>query len=508
MNSLLAAPILLPLLAAALSILFGRSRTVQRVIGITTMSILVGVAVAVLVEVDRNGVVVSQAGDWPAPIGITLVADRLSAIMLLTASVMLLAVLVYAIGQPGVERSHVGFQSVYMILAAGVSAAFLTGDLFDLFVAIEMMLTASYVLMTLGGRVEQVRSGMTYVVVSLVASVLFLVALAFVYASTGTMNMADLAGHIVELPGGVRASLAGLFLVVFGIKAAIVPLYFWLPDSYPTSPVAVTAIFAGLLTKVGVYAIVRTQTLLFPADSRPATLILVIAGLTMVVGVLGAIAQEDVKRILSFQIVSHIGYMMMGLGLFTVAGLAGAVFYIVHHIVAKTSLFLAGGLIEHVGGSSRLARLGNMATTAPLVAVVFLLPALSLAGIPPFSGFVAKLGLFEATAGAGEWAVFATSVVVAFLTLFSMFKIWISVFWRPVEASPADPPDPPVGPDADPEPVVRTRRPPVLMTIPTLGLVAITLALGLAAGPVYRLSERAAADLIDPSTYLQEVLRP
>ena len=449
MNTLLATPILLPLLAAALSILFGRSRTVQRVIGITTMSILVGVAVVVLVEVDRNGVVVSQAGDWPAPIGITLVADRLSAIMLLTASVMLLAVLVYAIGQPGVERSHVGFQSVYMILAAGVSAAFLTGDLFDLFVAIEMMLTASYVLMTLGGRVEQVRSGMTYVVVSLVASVLFLVALAFVYASTGTMNMADLAGHIVELPGGVRASLAGLFLVVFGIKAAIVPLYFWLPDSYPTSPVAVTAIFAGLLTKVGVYAIVRTQTLLFPADSRPATLILVIAGLTMVVGVLGAIAQEDVKRILSFQIVSHIGYMMMGLGLFTVAGLAGAVFYIVHHIVAKTSLFLAGGLIEHVGGSSRLARLGNMATTAPFVAVLFLLPALSLAGMPPFSGFVAKLGLFEATAGAGEWAVFATSVVVAFLTLFSMFKIWITVFWRPVEASATGSPHLAAEPDVE-----------------------------------------------------------
>ena len=254
-------------------------------IGLSTLGALVPIAVVILVRVDADGVAVVQAGDWPAPVGITLVADRLSAIMLVTATVVLLAVLVYAIGQPGAERNHVGFQSVYMILAAGVSAAFLTGDLFNLFVAIEMMLTASYVLMTLGGRLEQVRSGMTYVVISLVASVLFLVGLAFTYAATGTVNMADLAEHIAELPSGVRAALAGLLLVVFGIKAALFPLYFWLPDSYPTAPSAVTAIFAGLLTKVGVYAIIRTQTLLFPPDSRPATLILIIAGATMVVGV-------------------------------------------------------------------------------------------------------------------------------------------------------------------------------------------------------------------------------
>ena len=383
-------------------------------------------------RVDADGVAVVQAGDWPAPIGITLVADRLSAIMLVTATVVLLAVLVYAIGQPGAERNHVGFQSVYMVLAAGVSAAFLTGDLFNLFVAIEMMLTASYVLMTLGGRLEQVRSGMTYVVISLVASVLFLVALAFTYAATGTVNMADLAERIAELPSGVRAALAGLLLVVFGIKAALFPLYFWLPDSYPTAPSAVTAIFAGLLTKVGVYAIIRTQTLLFPADSRPATLILIIAGATMVVGVLGAIAQEDIKRIFSFYIVSQIGYIIMGLGLFTVAGLAGAVYAIVHHIVVKTTLFLVGGLIEHAGGSSRLDRLGNMVRTAPVIAVLFLLPALSLAGHPAVLRLrrqvrpVRRHGQVDA-----EWAVLAVGVLVSLLTLFSIFKMWIAVFWSP-----------------------------------------------------------------------------
>ena len=404
----------------------------------------------ILVRVDADGIAVVQAGDWPAPIGIPLVADRLSAIMLLTAMVVLLAVLLYAIGQPGAERNHVGFQSVYMILAAGVSAAFLTGDLFNLFVAIEMMLTASYVLMTLGGRLEQVRSGMTYVVISLVVSVLFLVGLAFTYAATGTVNMADLAGRIDELPSGVQAALAGLLLVVFGIKAALFPLYFWLPDSYPTAPAAVTAIFAGLLTKVGVYAIIRTQTLLFPVDSRPATLILVIAGATMVVGVLGAIAQEDVKRIFSFYIVSQIGYIIMGLGLFTVAGLAGAVYAIVHHIVVKTTLFLVGGLVEHAGGTSRLNRLGGMVATAPVIAVLYLLPALSLAGIPPFSGFVAKFGLFDATARSGQWEILAVAVMVSLLTLFSIFKVWIAVFWSPPSK------DAPTAPAARPHPARRS----------------------------------------------------
>jgi len=498
-TALLTLPVMLPLVGAALSILLGRSRRVQRTIAVTTLTAVLGMAVALLVEVDRHGPVAAQAGGWPAPLGITLVADRLSAIMLVVASLMLLAVLVYAIGQPGAERNHVGFQSVYLVLAAGVSAAFLTGDLFNLFVSIEMMLTASYVLITLGGRLEQVRSGMTYVVISLLASVLFVALLAFVYASTGTMNLADLSSRIAELPDGLRSALAVLMLVVFGIKAAIFPLYFWLPDSYPTAPSPVTAIFAGLLTKVGVYAIIRTQTLLFPADTRPGTLLLWLAGATMVVGVLGAIAQGDVKRVLSFQIISHIGYMIMGLGLFTLGGLAAAVLYTIHHIVAKTGLFLTGGLIEHAGGSSRLTRLGGMVRTAPVIAVLFLVPALSLVGVPPFSGFVAKFALVDAASARSSYAVMGVALLVSLLTLYSLMKIWISVFW-----SPASDPQPAAGPGPPPgEPLGG----PLLMVVPTAVLAALTLAIGLAAGPLYDLSLRAAADLLDPAAYIAVVDR-
>ena len=497
MTVLLIAPVVLPLLGAGLSVILGRSRRLQRVVALSILVTVAGVAVALLVEVDRNGPVSTQAGGWAAPMGITLVADRLSAIMLVVASLMLLSVLVYAIGQPGAERNHVGFQSVYLVLAAGVAAAFLTGDLFNLFVSIEMMLTASYVLITLGGRLDQVRSGMTYVVISLLASVLFVAMLAFVYASTGTMNMADLSTKVADLPDGLRSALAVLMLVVFGIKAAIFPLFFWLPDSYPTAPSPVTAIFAGLLTKVGVYAIIRTQTLLFPEDTRPGPLLLVIAGATMLVGVLGAIAQGDVKRILSFQIISHIGYMIMGLGLFTVGGLAAAVFYTIHNIVAKTGLFLTGGLIEHAGGSSRLTRLGGMVRTAPVIAVLFLVPAFSLVGVPPFSGFVAKFALVDAASDRAAYGVMGVALLVSLLTLYSLMKIWISVFWSPATEPLESPPDSP----ADAEPLGG----PLLMVLPTAALAGLTVAIGLAAGPLYDLSRRAAGDLLDPSAYLAVV---
>ncbi len=496
MSWLVPLPIVLPLLGAALSILAGRSRLAQRVIGVTVLTALVGVAAVLLVAVDRDGTIVSRAGAWPAPLGITLVADRFAATMVMVASVMLLGVLLYAIAEPGVERNHVGFQSVYLVLAGGVAASFLTGDLFNLFVAFEMMLTASYVLLTLGGSREQVRSGMTYVVISLLASTLFVTSLALLYAATGTVNMADLAVRMAELPPGVRSAFAVLLLVVFGIKAALFPLFFWLPDSYPIAPSPITAVFAGLLTKVGIYAIVRTQTLFFPADSRPGTLLLVLAGATMIVGVLGALAQDDVKRILSFTIVGQIGYLAFGLGLFTVAGVAAAVFSMVHHIVVTTALFLASGLIERTGGSSRLTAVGGMVRKAPVMAALFLIPALSVAGIPPLSGFVSKFALIDAGIVAHQYPIVAVSLVVSLLTLLSMLRIWAGVFWNPVE-------EPSVS-IAAVAPAV-TRRPAMMLS--AAAVVVCSLAVAGAAGPLYGLSNRTAHDLLDRTDYIAEVSR-
>ena len=495
MKNLVALPIVLPVLGAGLAILAGRWKAVQRAIGLSTLTVTTAIAIVLLVYVDHHGPLVLQAGDWPAPVGITLVADRLATIMLTIGCLMLLTVHVYAIGQPGAERHHVGFTSVYMILAAGVSGAFLTGDLFNLFVSFEMMLTASYVLLTLGGRREQVRAGMTYVVISLLASTLFITALAFIYSATGTVNMADLAVKFADLPTGLRQAFAVLLVVVFGVKAGMFPLFSWLPDSYPTAPGPVTAVFAGLLTKVGIYALIRSETLFFPADSRPTAVLLTAAALTMLVGILGAIAQDDLKRVLSFNLVSHIGYMVMGLALFSVTGLAGAIFYTVHHIVTMTTLFLVGGLIEYLGGSTRMSQLGAMVRTAPIAAVLFLVPALSLAGVPPLSGFVPKLALAQAGFASRQNAVVAVSLLVSLLTLFAVMKIWIGVFWSPAAETPS----------GTVHPGGRVGGPP-LMIASTGFVFVLGLAVAVAAGPLYGLCERAATDLLAPGGYIDAVL--
>ncbi len=488
MSALAAVPIVLPLGAGALSIALWAHPRWQRGLGLATLSALLVATVALLLAVRSHGPLVVAVGGWPAPVGITLVADMLAAILLVVSAVVLLSVLVYAIGHPATDDLARFFHPVYLVLATGIGFAFLAGDLFTLFVAFEVMLSASYVLILLGARPAQVRTGMTYVVISLVASVLFITTVGLIYAATGTVNLADLATRLPLIPAPLRRGLVTLLLVVFGIKAAVFPLFFWLPDAYPTAPTAITAVFAGLLTKVGVYAIIRTQTLLLPVEG-PSPLLLWVAGATMVVGVLGALAQDDLKRILSFHIVSQIGYMIMGLGLFTAAGLAAGVFYIVHHIIVKTSLFLVGGLVEHAGRTSALRRLGALAHATPLVALLFAIPALSLAGLPPFSGFVAKLGLVEAGLAIGQPWIVAVSLVVSLLTLLSMAKIWTGAFWGPVGSRE----------------VAATHGRPLAMTAGTVALVVVSLAVGFAARPILDVAVVAADQLLD-GTYVSVVL--
>ncbi len=489
--ALLSLPVAGPIFAAGASVLFVRSPRAQRVIGLVTLSGLLALGVALVIQADDGGRVVTQAGGWPAPLGITLMADRFGAAMLATSALMLLAVLVYAVGERGAERSR-AFHPTYLLLASGVAMSLLAGDLFNLFVAFEVMLSSSYLLLTLGGDEDQTRRGTTYVVISLVASTLFLTVLGLLYAATGTVNMADLAVRLRELPPGTRDAFRMALFATFGIKAALFPLFFWLPDSYPTAPSPITAVFAGLLTKVGIFAIIRTQTLFRPGETAIDTIILVIAGLTMVIGVLGAIAQDDVKRILSFHIVSQVGYMVMGLGFFTVAGLTAAIIYTLNQVLLKTTLLLVGGSIEHLEGTGRLSLVGGMAKRAPVLAVCFGLGAASLAGLPPFTGFVAKLGLIEAGFAHGSWWVTGVSIAVSALTLFSMTKIWAGAFWglpgeHHVSARPG-------------------QRLPVLMASPVVVLTVVMLVASIMAGPIVAYAQRAAQDLLDPQIMITQVL--
>ncbi|AEG43092.1 Na+/H+ antiporter subunit D [Isoptericola variabilis] len=507
LHSLVPLPVLLPLCAAGLTLALHRHTRAQRVISTTALAATTLTSVLLLVAADAGPVVV-DVGGWAAPVGIPLVADRLSALMLTVSTAVMLCVLLYSMGQGVVGEAAIDghgrvaeivpvaiYHPTYLVLAAGVSNAFLSGDLFNLYVGFEILLAASFVLLTLGGTGERIRAGSVYVVVSLVSSLLFLSAVALVYAATGTVNIAQVSQRLHDVDPTVSLALQLLLLLAFGIKAAIFPLSAWLPDSYPTAPAPVTAVFAGLLTKVGVYAIIRTQTVLFGDQPVVDQVLLVLALATMLVGILGAVAQDDVKRLLSFTLVSHIGFMIFGVAMASEAGTAAAIFYVVHHITVQTTLFLVVGLVERRGGSTSLERLGGLARVAPGLAILFFVPAMSLVGIPPLSGFLGKVGLLTEGARLGTpltWTLVAGSVLTSLLTLYAVVKAWNKAFWQ-------TPPDEVVERSDDATHLPRG------MVGPTAVLVGAGLALTFVAGPLYGYAERAAATSMDGTTYVDAV---
>jgi multicomponent Na+:H+ antiporter subunit D len=502
MNLWLLLPLIIPLLTAVVALLAYWSRTTQRWLSVCGAAALLGAGVGLLGNVWDSGIQAAQMGNWPAPYGITLVADLFSAIMVVLTGVIALAVAFYALLSIDAAREHFGFHPLYHFLLMGVCGAFLTGDLFNLYVWFEVMLMASFVLLALGEERPQIEGAIKYVTLNLVSTMIFLTAVGLLYGDIGTLNMADLAQKFSTLDkaqtNGVVTTLAMLFLVAFGIKAAAFPLFFWLPASYHTPPVAITALFSGLLTKVGAYALIRLFTLVFIHDiALTHTLMLVIAGATMITGVLGAVAQYEMRRLLSFHIISQIGYLLMGLGLYSPLALAGAVFFIFHVSVAKTALFLVSGVAERIGGSFELKDLGGLYRSHPGLAILFLIAAMSLAGLPPLSGFFAKLSLVQAGLALEQHAIVAVALGVSLLTLFSMVKIWNEAFWK---APPSPSRDSLSEADENQKPAL------ALWLMPIAFLAAVSIALGLGAGPLFALARRAGEELMQPTGYIRAVL--
>jgi len=502
MNVWLVLPVLIPMLTGIVTLLWQRPRGLQRWASVVGATSLLVTALGLLARVWHEGILTTQLGNWPPPYGIILVADLLSAIMVTLTGVIGLACALYALASLDPARERFGYHSLYHFLLMGVCGAFLTGDLFNLYVWFEVMLMASFVLLALGGERGQMTGAIKYVTLNLLSTALFLTALGLLYGVAGTLNMADLARKIAALdepqPLGVVTTLAMLFLAAFGIKAAAFPLFFWLPASYHTPPVVVTAVFAGLLTKVGMYALIRLFTLIFVHDvGYTHTLILIIAGLTMVTGVLGAVAQYEFRRLLSFHIISQIGYLLMGLGLFSPLALAGAVFFTFHVSVAKTALFLVSGVTERLRGTYDLKDLGGLYRTHPGLAVLFLISAMSLAGMPPLSGFFAKLSLVQAGLALGQYSIVAVALGVSLLTLFSMLKIWNEAFWK-------SPPLPTLMPGEEGSGGQDARL--SLRLLPIGLLATVSIALGLGAGPLFALALRAGEQLLNPAAYIQAVL--
>lgn len=492
-NLIVLLPVLIPFIMGVILIFFKNYSTVQRVISGITAFILLFSSVYLTFLIYQDGIITVELGSWPAPFGIVFVADLFAGLMTVLCGIVAVACLFFAYQTIHKDREKFYFYPFYFFLLTGVNGAFLTGDIFNLFVFFEVMLISSYILIVMGGTKYQLRESFKYVVINIFASGLFLIAIAFLYSLTGTLNMAHIAQRVAEAEQtGVINVVAILLLVVFGMKGALFPLYFWLPNSYYGPPAAIAALFGGLLTKVGIYAIFRMFTLIFTHNPDfTHNIILALAGLTMIFGVLGAVSQFDFKRILSFHIISQVGYMVMGLGLYSSMAIAGAIYYIAHHIIVKSSLFLFAGATQKITGTTDLKKMSGLLKTHPMLGWLFGISAISLAGIPPLSGFFSKFALILDGMEQGRYVIVIVALIVGLLTLFSMLKIFMYSFWGEPKMV-----------NEHPE---KVKLMPLLL--PIIPLVALTIVMGFFAGPIFTFSEVIADQLLDPSQYIESVLK-
>lgn len=488
-------PIALPLIGSALTLTLRRRTHLQLAIAYVAMAGALLSAIGLFVNVSANGPMMMAMGNWMPPFGIVVAVDPLGALFVLVTALVGLIGLTYARGDVDGQGVRYGFYTFYLLLIAGVSGAFSTGDIFNLYVWFEVFLVSSFGLLILGSTRIQLDGAVKYGVLNLIATTMFLIAVGLLYGATGSLNMADLRQVLATDHSAPLATIAALFTLAFAMKAASFPLHFWLPASYHTPKVIVSALFAGLLTKVGVYSLMRVLVMLFGEEgSALMPLIGVLGVATAILGALGALAQDELKRMAAFLVISGIGVMLIGIGLGTADGLSGAIVYAVHSILAMTGLFLILGVAEKISGTGSLWRAGGLYGPAGLVAGLFLVFGFAAAGLPPFSGFWPKLMLVQASLASEGWLKVPGAVGVilsGFLTTVAIGRAWALVFLRTAvadgEALPAALPVP--------------QREPA-----TLALAALVILMGLFPALVIGPADQGAAGLLDPSVYVQRVL--
>jgi len=513
MNHWIIAPIVLPAVVAPFIIMVIRyHRDLQRVFSVASVVALNVIALVLLAQAADGSIGVYELGDWPAPFGIVLVLDRLSALMVLLTTLLALAVVLYAIGSGWDTRGR-HFHALFQFQLMGVLGAFLTGDAFNLFVFFEVLLIASYGLMIHGGGATRLRAGVQYVVYNLLGSTLFLFALGTLYAVTGTLNMADLAVRVAELPAADAALLrvgAVLLLLVFAIKAAVLPLHFWLPASYANAPLPVAALFA-IMTKVGAYAILRMYTLVFgPELELTAGLVgdwlLPAALLTLAVGSVGILGARELGRLVAFGAIASMGTLLIAIALFTPQAAAAALYYTVHSTLSAALLFLVADLvIERRGGA--LVPSPPMPQSG-VIAALYFGGAIALAGMPPLSGFLGKLLVMDAARDSAQvWTVWTVILVTSLITIVGLARAGSILFWKAHDRSVLPPEHDddtddglPEDPELAPEPV------PGLAFVPVFALLSAPVALTVLAGPVMRYTDATAAQLFAPAGYIETVL--
>jgi multicomponent Na+:H+ antiporter subunit D len=485
-------PILIPVVFMILHLVIRIQRTAA-IVGISGSMVLLIASVMIMREVFSGHILSMVVGGWEAPFGISIVIDRMSALFLLVSSVIVVSISIFVLNTPLGKTHLTRFFFFFFTLILGINGAFIAGDIFNLYVWFEVMLLSSFVLITLGFSKNQLRAGIKYMALNLIGSLFFLAGIGLLYGKTGTLNMAHLAQILMNDDQSILINTSAmLFFLAFGIKAAVFPLYYWLPASYHTPDITVTSLFAGILTKVGVYAMIRFFTLFFVQDPLFwHNLLFVIAGLTMVVGGMAAISRYETRKILSYHIISQIGYMLMGLAIFTPLGIAGAIFFTIHNMVAKTNTFVVSGLINRKRGSYSLKEVGGLFRESPVLAVLFIIPAFALAGIPPLSGFFAKFILIKAGFEGGNYIITGIAILTGLFTLYSMIKIWNEAFLKKAPEQKGE------------KETVRLR---FIDLMPSLILGSVSVLMGIFAAPIFDFTMDAANGLLDPFLYIESVM--
>jgi multicomponent Na+:H+ antiporter subunit D len=492
-------PILIHLITAILLIFFVNKITIQRIISTTGNVFNAITSLILFIDVWSFGAQTLHAGNWQPPFGITFVCDTLSATLVLLTSITGLAVGIFSTIGISFNRIKYGYFPIFHLLLMGLQGAFLTGDLFNLYVWFEVVIISSFVLITLGGKKIQMEGAIKYVAMNMFASTIFLTAIGLIYGLTGTLNMADLANKVPLIPNkGIVNVTALLFFVGFGIKAAVFPLYFWLPSSYHTPPSAIAAIFGGLLTKLGIYALIRMFTLIFTPDTYIQNIFLFTAIMTMFTGAFGMMNKKSIRKVFSYLIVCHIGYLMAGLALYTDRSLSGTIFYLIHDIIAKSNLFLIAGLIYKIRSSTDMRRLGGLYKDFPLLSILMLFVLLSISGVPPLSGFWPKINIISEALDAQRYVLVFSIIISSFVTLVMIAKVWAEVFWKP---TPKDNPEQ----DDTFTPLSTFKK--VTLILPVCLLAFASFMIAMKPGSVMNISDKIATEIMDSEKYIETVFR-
>lgn len=491
MNNLLVLPLLIPLCTAAILIFFKNNIPVQRLLSAISLLGTAFAAGLILYEVKTEGIQTLHMGGWVPPYGIVFVADMMSALLVLTTTIVGIFCLIYSFGTVGEQRERYYYYPFFQFLLVGVNGSFLTGDLFNLFVCFEVMLIASYALIVLGGTKRQLRETIKYMLINILSSTLFVAAVAYLYGVVGTLNMADLSLRVTEAgQDGVLNVIAVLFMIVFSLKAGLF-LFFWLPGSYSVPPAAVSALFGALLTKVGLYALIRTFTLIFYHDPGIThSWIAWMAAATMIFGAFGALAYSDVHRIINYNVIISVGFIAFGLAAASDSALNGVVFYLLHDMVAKALLFILGGMIVKATGTSSLKDMGGLMKRHPALGWMFFITALAIAGIPPLSGFAGKLLILQGGLQEQYYWLTGIALVSSLIVLYSLIRLFMKVFWGVEKVQP-----------------VTTAAPSKGILLSAGCLFIIMLMMGFGSEWVYQLVSEAGNTLMNPSIYIDAVLK-